>query len=75
MPNVDQIAQEADIIVNGFAFKKNENEIKVFDLNNEVGAAVFNSQCELIETNMNDIELAIAHKYLINNIEKIHILI
>ena len=67
MPNVDQIAQEADIIVNGFAFKKNENEIKVFDLNNEVGAAVFNSQCELIETNMNDIELAIAHKYLINN--------
>ncbi|MDD7275314.1 MAG: hypothetical protein PUH08_06560 [Treponema sp.] len=68
MPNVDQIAQEADIIVNGFAFKKNENEIKVFDLNNEVGAAVFNSQCELIETNMNDIELAIAHKYLINNI-------
>ena len=27
MPNVDQIAQEADIIVNGFAFKKNENEI------------------------------------------------
>ena len=36
MPNVDQIAQEADIIVNGFAFKKNENEIKVFDLNNEV---------------------------------------
>ena len=68
MPNVDQIAQEADIIVNGFAFKKNENEIKVFDLNNEVGAAVFNSQCELIETNMNDIERAIAHKYLINNI-------
>ena len=68
MPNVDQIAQEADIIVNGFAFKKNENEIKVFDLNNEVGAAVFNSQCELIETNMNDIELAIANKYLINNI-------
>ena len=67
MPNVDQIAQEADIIVNGFAFKKNENDIKVFDLNNEVGAAVFNSQCELIETNMNDIELAIAHKYLINN--------
>lgn len=40
MPNVDQIAQEADIIVNGFAFKKNENEIKVFDLNNEVGREI-----------------------------------
>ena len=33
MPNVDQIAQEADIIVNGFAFKKNENEISQKDKN------------------------------------------
>ena len=54
--------EEYEVIIDG------SGSIKVFDLNNEVGAAVFNSQCELIETNMNDIELAIAHKYLINNI-------
>lgn len=68
MPDINQIVQEADIIVNGYAFKKNDNEIKVFDLNNGVGAAVFDLQVQLIETNMNDIELAIAQKYLENNL-------
>lgn len=53
MPNVDQIAQEADIIVNGFAFKKNENEIKVFDLNNEVGREISKIQA-FIKINYQD---------------------
>ena len=53
MPNVDQIAQEADIIVNGFAFKKNENEIKVFDLNNEFGREISKIQA-FIKINYQD---------------------
>ena len=76
MPDLKRIAEEADIfevadaaemIVNGYAFKKNNDEIRTFDLNNKSGAAVFNMKGELIETNMNDIELSIAQKYLLNN--------
>jgi hypothetical protein len=67
MPDLKKIAEEADIIVNGYAFKKNNDEIRTFDLNNKSGAAVFNLKGELIETNMNDIELSIAQKYLLNN--------
>lgn len=73
MPDINTIAEEADIIVNGYAFKNNKKEIRVFDLNNGVGAAIFNIKGDLIETNMNDIELSIAQKYLQNNISLLEI--
>ena len=74
MLDLKRIAEEADIIVNGYAFKKNNDEIRTFDLNNKLGAAVFNMKGELIETNMNDIELSIVQKYLLNNISLLELL-
>ena len=64
MPDLYKIAHEADIIDNGFALKKTPEGISVFNLNNGYGAAVFKPDGTLIETNMDDIEIAASKKYL-----------
>ncbi len=63
MPDLKQISDDADMIVCGFAYKKTDEGIRVFDLNNGVGAAVMTADGTLIETNMDDIEFSIAQKY------------
>ncbi len=40
MPSLKKISDEADMIVCGFAYKKTDEGISVFDLNNGIGAAV-----------------------------------
>ena len=67
MPDLQQISDDADMIVCGFAYKKTDEGIRVFDLNNGKGAAVISSDGTLIETNMDDIEFSIAQKYYISN--------
>ncbi|WP_296324958.1 hypothetical protein [Treponema sp. UBA3813] len=67
MLDVKKISDEADMIVCGFAYKKNEQGIKIFDLNNCEGVAVISDDGTLIETNMDDIELSIAKKHLAIN--------
>ena len=67
MPDLKQISDDADMIVCGFAYKKIDEGIRVFDLNNGKGAAVISSDGTLIETNMDDIEFSIAQKYYISN--------
>ena len=67
MPDLKQISDDADMIVCGFAYKKTDEGIRVFDLNNCKGAAVISSDGTLIETNMDDIEFSIAQKYYISN--------
>ena len=67
MPDLKKISDDADMIVNGFAYKKTEEGIKIFDLNDGVGAAVISSDGSLIETNMDDIEFSIAKKNYLSN--------
>ena len=67
MPDLKKISDEADMIVNGFAYKKCDEGIKIFDLNDGQGAAVISYDGSLIETSMDDIEFAIAqNNYLAN---------
>lgn len=68
MPNLEIIAKEADIIVNGYAFLVKEDKISAFDLNNGIGAAVFTKEGTLVETNMDDIELSITQEYLLTHL-------
>jgi len=63
------IAEEANMIVNGYAFTKNGEEIRVLNLNNPEMAIVFNKKYEVLETTMCDIEIQIVKDYLFNNIE------
>ena len=67
MPDLKKISDDADMIVTGFAYKKTDEGIKIFDLNDGVGAAVISSDGSLIETNMDDIEFSIAKKNYLSN--------
>lgn len=67
MPNLKKISDEADMIVSGFAYKKCEEGIRIFDLNDGKGAAVISNDGSLIETNMDDIEFSIAQRHYRSN--------
>lgn len=69
MLDVVKIADEADVIINGYAVKKEEGSFRVFNLNNQEGVAVFKEDGVLIETNMDDIEITIARKHLMESLE------
>ena len=64
MLNTQEIADKADVIIRGYAVTKVESGYSVINLNKKNSAAVFSVDCEMLETNMDDIELNIARKYL-----------
>ena len=67
MPNITTIADKADVIVNGYAFTREEDGIHVLNLNCPDKAVVFSTDGEVLETTMDDIELSIACRYLQQN--------
>lgn len=67
MPDIKSIADKADMIVNGYAFTREDDRIRVLNLNNPSKAVVFGIDGEVIETSMDDIELSIASRYLQQN--------
>ena len=59
------IADEADVIIDGYAFiKKDEGRVTVVNLNREGHAALVFPSGEVVESSMDEIELAIAMDYL-----------
>ena len=69
MPDIKTIADEADIIVNGYAFTRDGDCIRVLNLNCSDRAVVFSSDGQVLETTMDDIELSIASRYLQQNLK------
>ena len=67
MDNLAAIADRADMIVNGYAFTKEADVIRVLNLEVPHNAAVLSEQGDVIETNMNDIELASIGNYYMRN--------
>lgn len=67
MPDIKNVADKADVIINGYAFTRNEDRIQVLNLNSPNKAAVFSSDGQVLETTMDDIELSIASRYLQQN--------
>lgn len=63
------IAEASNMIINGYAFTKEDKNIRVLNLNNPEMAIVFDNKFEVIETSMGDIEIQIVRDYLSNNIE------
>ena len=60
-----EIADAADVIIDGYAFiRKEEDRITVVNLNREGHAAIIFPSGEVVETSMDDIELSIAMDYL-----------
>ena len=60
--NVQEIADKADMIINGYAFTKSGDYIRVLNLNHLNHAAVILND-NIVETNMDDIETQIALDY------------
>ena len=69
MPDIKTIADKADIIVNGYAFTREQGHIHVLNLNCPDKAAVFSADAQVQETTMDDIELSIARRYLQQNLK------
>ena len=67
MCNIIQVADAADIIVNGYAFTKVENRVRVLNLNKPDKAAFISQLGEVLETSMDDIELDIVQEYYKKN--------
>lgn len=67
MPDIKTIADEADVIVNGYAFTQKDGRIQVLNLHVPDKAVVFAMDGEVLETTMDDIELSIASRYLKQN--------
>lgn len=58
------VADNADVIINGYAFKRNDQNISVLNLNRPDKASVLTTTGSVIETSMDDIELEIVRTYL-----------
>ena len=69
MPDIKTIADEADVIVNGYAFTRKDDGIHVLNLNSPDKAVVFTMSGEVQETTMDDIEISIASRYLKQNLK------
>ena len=64
------IAENADMIINGYAFtERNDGLISILNLNHPDCAIVINKDCEIIETNMDPIEQQIVLDLSIRNLQ------
>jgi hypothetical protein len=67
MCNIKEIADAADLIVNGYAFTKTEENIRVLNLNNTKKSLVMSHSTDVLETTMDDIEISIVLDYYEKN--------
>ena len=67
MYNIKEIADAAEMIVNGYAFTRDGENIRVLNLNNPETAAYLSQTGEVFETSMDDIELEIVLEYYQRN--------
>ena len=63
MDKIKEIADKADMIVNGYAFTRENNEIIILNLNNLEKALVISEDGKVLETTMDDIEIRIVLDY------------
>jgi hypothetical protein len=64
--NIKEIADKADMIINGYAFTKEDGWVRVLNLNRLNHAAVIMND-KIVETNMDDIENEIVIEYYQQN--------
>ena len=67
MVDVKQVADAADMIVNGYAFTRCTEGFRVLNLNHPDHAVVFSDSGKVLETSMDDIELEIILDYYKKN--------
>lgn len=63
MCNIIEVADAAQVIVNGYAFTKAGDKVKVLNLNRPKKAVVLSQMGDVLETSMDDVELDIVLEY------------
>ena len=63
MDKIKEIADKADMIVNGYAFTRENDQIRILNLNNLDKALVISADGKVLETTMDDIEIRIVLDY------------
>ena len=63
MEKIKEIADKADMIVNGYAFTRENKQIRILNLNNLDKALVISEDGKVLETTMDDIEIRIVLDY------------
>lgn len=69
MDKIKEIADRANMIVNGYAFTREGNLIRILNLNNPDKALVISDDGKVLETTMDDIEISIVIDYWENDRE------
>lgn len=67
MIDLQAVADSADIIVNNYAFKKDFHNVRVLNLSAPNTAVVMSKDGKILETDMDDIEIAIVLNYYNRN--------
>jgi hypothetical protein len=65
--SIKEVADAADLIVNGYAFTKTKENIRVLNLNNTKKSLVLSNSADVLETTMDDIEISIVLDYYEKN--------
>ena len=69
MCNIKEVADAAEMIINGYAFTKDGENLRVLNLNNPEKAAYLSQNGDVLETSMDDIVLDIVSEYYRKNRE------
>lgn len=69
MDKIKEIADKADMIINGYAFTRENDQIRILNLNNLDKALVISEDGKVLETTMDDIEIRIVIDYWNNDRE------
>ncbi len=69
MIDIMQVADKADMIINGYAFTREDGVIRVLNLNNPEKAVMIDEAGDVLETSMDDIEIQIVKTYWNKNKE------
>lgn len=69
MIDIMKVADMADMIINGYAFTKEADFIKVLNLNNPEKAVMIDKSGDVLETSMDDIEIQVVKTYWDKNKE------
>ena len=67
MDKIREIADRADMIVNGYAFTRENGQIRVLNLNNLDKALVLSEDGRVLQTTMDDFEIRIVLYYWDND--------
>ena len=64
---LQEIADKADIIIAGYAYTLEDNQVRVLNLNNPKEACVLSLDGEMLSTNIDDVTLSLVQAYYQKN--------